>query len=235
MNNKKIIIYDFDGTLTPYKLPKFEILDKCGIKEGLNNPIIRTKAQEKVNKTGTNLYEALHKTILEVIKANGYKLTDENICLGYDKIDYNKGVFEYLETLTENGIKNYILSSGTKVFIEKTDISKYFEYIYDDKKEIIDLKELMTPQNKVQAIKEIMKLNNEKDCSNIIYIGDGLTDYYAMEYVIKNNGISIFVYEKEENKEQIKEKDVVTFSALKDYSKNTKLYNYVMNTCNIKK
>ena len=93
----------------------------------------------------------------------------------------------------------------------------------------------MTPQNKVQAIKEIMKLNNEKDCSNIIYIGDGLTDYYAMEYVIKNNGISIFVYEKEENKEQIKEKDVVTFSALKDYSKNTKLYNYVMNTCNIKK
>ena len=76
MNNKKIIIYDFDGTLTPYKLPKFEILDKCGIKEGLNNPIIRTKAQEKVNKTGTNLYEALHKTILEVIKANGYKLTD---------------------------------------------------------------------------------------------------------------------------------------------------------------
>ena len=28
---KKIIIYDFDGTLTPYPMPKLEILEKCGI------------------------------------------------------------------------------------------------------------------------------------------------------------------------------------------------------------
>jgi len=28
---KKIIIYDFDGTLTPYPLPKFEILEKSGM------------------------------------------------------------------------------------------------------------------------------------------------------------------------------------------------------------
>ena len=32
MENKKIIIYDFDGTLTPYALPKFEILEKMWIK-----------------------------------------------------------------------------------------------------------------------------------------------------------------------------------------------------------
>lgn len=25
-----IIIYDFDGTLTPYSLPQYEILKKCG-------------------------------------------------------------------------------------------------------------------------------------------------------------------------------------------------------------
>lgn len=25
-----IIIYDFDGTLTPYSLPQYEIIKKCG-------------------------------------------------------------------------------------------------------------------------------------------------------------------------------------------------------------
>lgn len=35
---KKIIIYDFDRTLTPYSLPKFEILEKCGMKGAAYNP-----------------------------------------------------------------------------------------------------------------------------------------------------------------------------------------------------
>lgn len=39
---KKIIIYDFDGTLTPYSLPKFEILEKSGLKDGAFNPLFFT-------------------------------------------------------------------------------------------------------------------------------------------------------------------------------------------------
>ena len=34
----KIIIYDFDGTLTPYAMPKFEILEKSGLNDGAYNP-----------------------------------------------------------------------------------------------------------------------------------------------------------------------------------------------------
>ena len=26
----KAVVYDFDGTLTPYSLPQYEILKKCG-------------------------------------------------------------------------------------------------------------------------------------------------------------------------------------------------------------
>ena len=42
----------------------------------------------------------------------------------------------------------------------------------------------MSDKNKVDAIKDIVKMtgNNENNCQNIIYIGDGFTDYYAMEY-----------------------------------------------------
>ena len=45
----------------------------------------------------------------------------------------------------------------------------------------------MSDKNKVIAIKEILQKNgiDNEDCSNIIYIGDGFTDYYAMDFVKK--------------------------------------------------
>ena len=44
---KKIIVYDFDGTLTPFSLPKFEILEKCGMKDGAYNPLFLELSQKK--------------------------------------------------------------------------------------------------------------------------------------------------------------------------------------------
>ena len=87
----------------------------------------------------------------------------------------------------------------------------------------------MSDKNKVEAIKEIIRENGNKDCSNIIYIGDGLTDFYAMEYVKKNNGTTIFVFQDENSKDMqsIKEKDVVSFYAPADFSSDSKLNNYV--------
>ena len=44
MKQKTIIIYDFDGTLTPYPVPKFEILEKCGAKgDGFNQFYLNVK------------------------------------------------------------------------------------------------------------------------------------------------------------------------------------------------
>jgi len=34
----KAIVYDFDGTLTPDELPKFDILESCGLEGGTQNP-----------------------------------------------------------------------------------------------------------------------------------------------------------------------------------------------------
>ena len=34
----KKIIYDFDGTLTPFSIPRFSILEKCGYEDGALNP-----------------------------------------------------------------------------------------------------------------------------------------------------------------------------------------------------
>lgn len=187
----KIIIYDFDGTLTPYALPKFEILEKCGLKHGAHNPYFLELSQKRAKEANIDLYKALYDIYFETIKNAGFKLTDENFSLGYDKVDYNPGVREFLNMLYQNNINNYLLSSGVKVFLEKVSISPYFQEIYatiftyDQNDEANGIEFLMSDKNKVIAIKEILKKNgiNNEECSNIIYIGDGLTDYYAMKYI----------------------------------------------------
>ena len=131
------------------------------------------------------------------------------------------------------------------MFLDKVEVSEFFKKIYattfnyNEDNEVSSIKYLMSDKNKVEAIKEIISENNydKDDCSDIIYIGDGLTDIFAMEYVKKNNGVTIFLYYDEKNKEIqfIKEKDVVTFYAPADFSATNTLNSYVKKLCNIAK
>lgn len=95
----------------------------------------------------------------------------------------------------------------------------------------------MSDKHKVTTIKEISKQNgiNNENCSDIIYIGDGLTDYYAMKYIKEHGGPSIFVYQNVDNKDmqRIKEENLADFYAMADFSKNGELYNYVKELCEI--
>lgn len=241
---KKIIIYDFDGTLTPYSLPKFEILEKSGIKDGAYNPKFIELVKKKAKEKNIDLYESIYETYFEIITNAGYKLKDENFTMGYEKVEYNKGVEEYLSMLHKEKITNYLLSSGIKVYLKKISISSYFKEIYatkftyNEELEVKGIEFLMSDKNKVKAIKEILKENNieNEDCSNIIYIGDGLTDYYAMKYIKEHGGISIFVYQDLNNKEMetIKKENIVDFYAKADYSPKSELNNYVKKICKIK-
>lgn len=241
---KKIIIYDFDGTLTPYSLPKFEILEKSGMKDGMDNPRFLELSQKRAKDENIDLYKAIYDTYFEIIKNADFKLIDENFSLGYDHVEYNNGVIEFLSMLHQNNISNYLLSSGLKVFLEKVSISSYFKEIYatiftyNQDYEANGFEFLMSDKNKVIAIKEILKKNSidNEDCSSIIYIGDGLTDYYAMKYIKEHGGTSIFVYKDLNSKDMlsIKKENVVDFYTKADFSQNSKLCNYVKKLCRIK-
>ena len=126
----KIIIYDFDGTLTPYSLPKFEILEKSGLDQGAHNPQFLSLSHQMANDKNIDFYTAMYYIYFKIIKNANLKLTDENFSFGYDNVTYNNGVIEFLNMLCKNNISNYLLSSGVKVFLEKVSISSYFEEIY---------------------------------------------------------------------------------------------------------
>lgn len=232
---KKIIIYDFDGTLTPYPVTKFGILDKCGFIDGVYDPRVKEKVVEGMAQ-GKSLYEAVYECFLKVIKECGFEVNDDNLSLGAEELEYNKGVFEYLEDIDKRDAKSYLLSSGVKVLLERTLVSKYFDKIYAttfkyENEVAVGTDFLMSDKRKVDIIKEIMKDNGLVDCRNIIYVGDGLTDLYAMEYVSKNGGTAVFVYLDPNNKELLlaKEKEFVSLFTLADYSKDSELYNYMIN------
>lgn len=240
----QIIIYDFDGTLTPYSLPKFEILERSGMKDGAYNPKFLDLSQEKCKEKNIDLYTAMYETYFEIIKNAGFKLTDENFCLGHEDIELNLGVTKFLEMLNKNNITNYLLSSGVKVFLERISISPLFKeiyatsFLYNQDLEAVGFEYLMTDKNKVSAIKDILKKSNikDEDCSNIIYIGDGFTDYFAMKYVKENGGTTIFVCNEFNSKDlqNIKEKNVVDYFTISDFSRNSELYNLIKHLCEIK-
>ena len=71
---------------------------------------------------------------------------------------------------------------------------------------------------------------SDNDCSDVIYIGDGLTDLYAMEYVRSNGGESVFVYLDSSNEllNAARESDAVSYFDYADYSINSSLFNYII-------
>lgn len=235
-----IVIYDFDGTLTPFPIPKFELLEKCGIEDGLRNKEFNERIIRRAEKEKVSNYKALYDSFFEVLKDKGYVINNQLLSYGSKNVVYNKGVETFLKKLNENNIKNYLLSSGIKPYLNNLTISSYFKDIYAttfiyEKNEIKDIDFLMSDSNKVIAIKEILRNNNilENDCSSVIYIGDGLTDYYAMDYVKRNGGISIFVYNSLNERHIEKMKDVISFHTTNDYSLDGNLYKFIKEKCNI--
>lgn len=239
--NKKIFIYDFDGTLTPYPITKIEVLEKLGFNDGMMSDKFMSMVRDRRLSKNTDVYNACYEVLLEVLKNNGVPRTKENFSLGATNIEYNPGVYNFFDRNKDLNIVNYIVSSGSKDFLEGTNISKFFRDIYattfkyDENYEAFDVDFLMSDKRKVEVIKKILIDNNivDEDCSNVIYVGDGLTDLYAMEYVKNHGGETIFVYVDSENDslKAAKEVDVVSYYAKADFNLDSDFSNVFLDIC----
>lgn len=227
--NKKIFIYDFDGTLTPYPITKVGVLKDCGFPDGMMDPKFMALVRERRLAKNYDVYNACYEVLLEVLKKNSIPTTKENFKVGAGDLEYNLGVLDFFERTKEYNISNYLVSSSSKDFLEGTAVCKYFKEIhattfkYDENGDAIEPDFLMSDRRKVEVIKEIIKSNGlDDDCSNVIYVGDGLTDLYAMEYVRNHGGKTIFVYLDEESESYKSAQDVhvVDYFAKADYTES---------------
>ena len=140
-----------------------------------------------------------------------------------EDIELFSGVIDWFDRINEYGkslgveIEHYIISSGLKEIIEGSPIGDKFkciyasEFFYNEDGNAMWPKLAVNYTNKTQFLIRINKgildisddnglnakmLDNDRriSTSNMIYIGDGLTDVPCMKLTKENGGVSIAVY-----------------------------------------
>ena len=168
-------------------------------------------------------------------------------------VELFRGVEDWFDRITRFGLENgvrvehYVISSGMKEIIEGTSISRCFksifacEFLYDENGGAVWPKTDVNYTNKTQFVyrinKGVLDVANDLDLNrsmpedskrvpftNMIYIGDGLSDVPCMKMMKAYGGYSVAVYQKRDAKvEDLLSKDRVDFIYPADYSEGTGL------------
>lgn len=234
---KKILIYDFDGTLTPQPFASYELFDEAGVDQAaLTKTVTEIMEAKKIS-----VFDAFYEACLKILSEQGYPLNDTTFCTGSKNVSFCPGVEQFFKQ-NENEASHYIVSSGIEIFLKHLVISDYFEEIfgatfkYEDGL-AIGIDRSMNDKKKVDMIKLILKRHNITDdnCKDVVYLGDGITDFYAMQFVKDNGGDAVCVYHSKDNIEaltKLEEHNVVTHNFIADYSSTSELYNYLVSKMN---
>ena len=235
-----IIIYDFDGTLTPYSLPQYEILKKCGYDD---KRLMKRIEKEINNKNDTGLYEAYYKCYRDILFENEIVMTRENVCLGANKVQLNNGVTDYFRRFqrSKTGVKHYIVTSGIKDYVDETSIREFINDVYG-----VTFKQengiygnvdfLLTDEKKVEIIQKVQSENNETN--KVIYFGDGLTDRYAFEYVHSIGGKNVFITSNKKtmaNYQELNVNGIIDECFDADFGMDSKISKYVQRQMSLAK
>ncbi len=225
-----IIIYDFDGTLTPFGIPQYEILKKFGY----DDEKLLKRVMDLMKKEGLSLYQSFYKTYEDILKENNTEMSFANITLGSNDVAFNPRVLAYFEEMQEknSGINHFIVTSGLEEYVRNTEIGTLVNGIYGvtyhRKGDIFTtVDRLVTDEEKPKIIEKIIENNKNK---KVIYVGDGLTDKYAFEFVHSLGGICIYVGTTGKDFEGykiLKENGIVDEYFSRDFSEESDFKNFI--------
>ena len=229
MNKKPIvaILYDFDSTLSSSDMQNFGLIPAMGMTPAeFWGATTRFTEETGCEKILSYLYMEM-----KIAKEKGIKLTRKWLREQGKNIQFFPGVTSWFQRINDYGkeqgvrVEHYLGSSGNKEIVEGCEIAKEFkvmygcEFIFDKQTgEAIWPKLAINYTQKTQYFFRISKgvydanddigVNEKKPdrripYSNMVYIGDGMTDIPSMIIVKNNGGKSIAVYpEGKEDKVQ---------------------------------
>lgn len=251
MSEKPIvaIMYDFDRTLCTKDMQDYSFIPSLGMTESefweTTNEMWQREHMDSVL--------AYMYSMVKISKDKGIPLLRENLVSMGKNVELFKGVDGWFDRLNQFGercgvqIEHYIISSGMKEIIEGTSVSGCFksifacEFLYDENGWAVWPKTDVNYTNKTQFVyrinKGVLNVANDLDLNrsmpedskrvpftNMIYIGDGLSDVPCMKMMKAYGGYSIAVYQKRDSKvEDLLKKDRVDFIYPADYSEGTGL------------
>ena len=251
MSKKPIvaILYDFDSTLSPTDMQAYGFIPNMGMTPGE----FWGRTTEFSKATGCEKILSYLYTMVDVAREKGIKMTRQYLNECGRNIQFFPGVTTWFKRINEYGeskgvrVEHYLVSSGNREIVEGCAIANEFkqmfacEFIFDKKSgEVIWPKLAINYTQKTQFFFRISKgvfdttdddSVNQKvgsrriPYSNIVYIGDGLTDVPAMLIAKNNGGRSIAVYQKGQEAKvmALKDEGRVNFLALADYSAGRRL------------
>ena len=243
------LMYDFDKTLSTTDMQEYSFIPRVGE----SSEEFWAQADELSTKQNMDGILACMYLMLKKSNQNNMPITRESfVGLGRD-IKWHKGVTHWFERINAFGealgvhVEHYIISSGLKEVIEGTEIAKHFKKIYASEFHYNVNGVATWPQTainytaKTQFLFRINKgildisddylLNSamaEGDrpvpFSNMIYVGDGMTDVPCMKLVKEYGGHSIAVYPPKKASQtgvgELIKAERISFATPADYSEN---------------
>lgn len=212
------ILYDFDNTLCTRDMQEYTFIPGIGMEAGdFWDTSDKMASSQQMDKILAYMYCMLH-----LSDERGVPFKRDDLVACGKSVEYQPGVTEWFERINRYGmqvgvqVEHYVLSSGLKEIIEGTSIAPYFtkifasEFLYRDDKAIWP-KLAVNYTSKTQFVyrinKGVLDISNDYDVnrsspdearrvkfSNMIYIGDGLTDVPCMKLIKQSGGHSIGIY-----------------------------------------
>ena len=243
------IMYDFDKTLCTKDMQNYRFIPSMGIKVSefwdFTNEVQR---REKMDSVLAYMYAAI-----KISREKNIPLKRSRLEENGREIEFFPGVKDWFQRINKFGeeqgarVEHYVISSGMKEIIDGTAISGEFknifacEYLYDSDGVAVWAKTAVNYTNKTQFIyrinKGVLDVSNDFDLNrsmpddskripftNMVYIGDGLSDVPCMKMMKSYGGKAIAVYQNLDDKVcELLRKDRVDYIYPADYSEGTGL------------
>lgn len=257
MKKKEVaFIYDFDGTLARGNIQEYNFIPALNM---TSDAFWKEVEDLRVKNNMENVLAYMYLMIKKAeehnisVKKSSFVNFGKNIEFFPGVTDWFDIVNEYGKSIGLN-IHHYIVSSGIKEMIEGTEIADKFEKIYacsflynvDDiaKWPAVSVNYTNKTQFLYRINKGIYEVYDERindkmseddkkiPFENMVYFGDGATDIPCMKLVKDNGGNAIAIYDKD-SKQKFANKLLtdgrVNYIAKADYTKDSALYNHIIN------
>ena len=250
------IMYDFDKTLCTKDMQDYGFIPRLNMQPAE----FWQKANSFGREAHMDGILAYMYTMIEECKRRGIRLTRESLIDNGRDIVLYPGVREWFDRINLYGaaqgvqIEHYVISSGLREIIEGSGIADKFtkifacEFLYHQDGEALWPKAAVNYTNKTQFVyrinKGVLDIANDADLnrsmpddskrvpfSNMIYIGDGLSDVPCMKMMKAYGGCAIAVYQ-DSNRSKVEELlkgDRVDFIFPADYREQSQLNKTVHN------
>lgn len=244
-------MYDFDKTLTTRDMQEYTFIPKLGMEASAFWAKANTLAQEQE----MDSILAYMKLMLDESSSHKQPIRRSDFVALGASLEFFPGVDGWFEAINGLGeklnlnIEHYIISSGLKEIIEGSAIGSCFkqiyasEYFYDENGVAVWPRLAVNYTAKTQFLfrinKGVLPVYQDQELNtytpeemrrvpftNMVYIGDGLTDVPCMKLVKNNGGVSIAVHAqgKLDISHTLMREQRIDFYAEADYNQDKPLF-----------